>query len=358
MNAISIISKKANRFSYQVYTTSNRATSITFQSPADNVRIKRTGWSGPRVGRLPLLLTYVWFNLKLLWDLFLHRPGHVIYYETISGFAPLIYKKYINKASRIFVHYHEYVSPREYAEGMKQTRMVHQMEQKAYPQFTWISQTNESRLELLLKDQQNPGLKNLHVLPNYPPSSWKQQSRTEAIHPSPLKIVYTGSVGLSSMYFEEFARFVQSQQGKITWDIYSYNAPEDALKMIESLNCEFIRVLPAVDYYQLPSVLRDYHVGVILYKGHGLNWIYNIPNKLFEYHVCGLDVWYPKEMRSPASVKTTDSYPQILEIDFMNLAELKPQDLFNRSNKRHLQLDFEAEKVLQQLVNELEIDKK
>jgi hypothetical protein len=43
----------------------------------------------------------------------------------------------------------------------------------------------------------------------------------------------------------------------------------------------------------LPQVLSQYDVGLILYRCRTLNFVYNATNKLFEYLVCGLDVWYP-----------------------------------------------------------------
>jgi hypothetical protein len=33
-----------------------------------------------------------------------------------------------------------------------------------------------------------------------------------------------------------------------------------------------------------------------LYKGHIPNYIYNVPNKVYEYLACGLQVWYSKDL--------------------------------------------------------------
>lgn len=48
-----------------------------------------------------------------------------------------------------------------------------------------------------------------------------------------------------------------------------------------------------INYSDLPGVIRAYDVGVILYNGHIANYVFNAPNKLFEYLACGLDVWSP-----------------------------------------------------------------
>ena len=49
----------------------------------------------------------------------------------------------------------------------------------------------------------------------------------------------------------------------------------------------------AISQSDFPLIISQYQIGLVLYKGHIPNYIYNAPNKLFEYLACGLDVWYP-----------------------------------------------------------------
>lgn len=51
-----------------------------------------------------------------------------------------------------------------------------------------------------------------------------------------------------------------------------------------------------IDYYELPKELIKYDIGLVLYKGHIPNYIYNVPNKVYEYLACGLQVWYSKDL--------------------------------------------------------------
>src|SRR6202043_3312153 len=95
-----------------------------------------------------------------------------------------------------------------------------------------------------------------------------------------------------------FANWIIQQDGRATWDIYSDNITEDAKVFLKSLNPELVRFQGRVNYFRLPGILRNYHTGVILYNGHIPNYIFNAPNKLFEYWACGLDVWFPEIRKS------------------------------------------------------------
>ena len=46
---------------------------------------------------------------------------------------------------------------------------------------------------------------------------------------------------------------------------------------------QYVQFKGHINYDNLPTTLNKYQVGVILYKGHIPNYVYNAPNKLFEY---------------------------------------------------------------------------
>ena len=72
-------------------------------------------------------------------------------------------------------------------------------------------------------------------------------------------------------------------------------------------------------YDDLPDLLRDFHAGLILYKGNTPNYIYNETNKLFEYLACGLDVLYPRQMVGVKPYVCRDARPRVIECEFENM---------------------------------------
>ena len=78
-----------------------------------------------------------------------------------------------------------------------------------------------------------------------------------------------------------------------------------------------------VDYEQLPGVLRKYDIGVVLYNGHIPNYVHNAPNKLFEYLVCGLDVWFPDVITGSLEFVRDKDFPKVSAIDFTILKDFK-----------------------------------
>ena len=113
----------------------------------------------------------------------------------------------------------------------------------------------------------------------------------------------------------------------VTWDIYSHQLNLETKQYITDLNSAHVNLKGEISYDNLPVALADYHVGVILYKGLSKNYIYNEPNKYFEYYVSGLDVWYPKEMTGMKANKQTANKPFVLELDFNDL----PDDLLQKA---------------------------
>ena len=69
----------------------------------------------------------------------------------------------------------------------------------------------------------------------------------------------------------------------------------------------------------IPNVLDKYDVGLLLYKAQILNFQWNETNKFYEYLICGLDVWYPKEMLLLHEMEKSKFAPKIIEVDFKDI---------------------------------------
>lgn len=317
----------------------------------NNIKIFRCGKSRHHFGKIKRYINYLRFYFSSIRLLFYYRPGKIFYYETLSSFPAYVYRK-INKKVEIFIHYHEYVSKQEYKNGMKLARLFHRFEQELYPTARSVSHTNSLRMEKFKKDIAPIALSKDCIIPNYPPSDWRRDIQTDSKR-RPLKIIYIGALSLATMYTRKFAEWVLSCNGNVTWDIFSLNYKDDAAKFISSLHSPWITLREGVDYSSLPSILCHYHVGVILYNGHIPNYIYNAPNKMFEYLACGLDVWFPKEMIGCYDYVTEKTFPKVQALDFQNLSALDLHDLISRNELTHQPSSFYCEQVYEKLYEKL-----
>lgn len=306
-----------------------------------------------KMGSLARMVSYFRFNLACFFLLLKHRPQKVLYFETLSAAAPFFYKKLIRRKAQIFVHYHEYTSPLEYRNGMILSRMIHRLEQKLYPEVRWISHTNEQRMNLFRKDNEGTIQENGFVLPNYPPQSWiTWATRPMQNHVTDTRFVYVGALSLETTYLMEFAEFVLSRPD-CRWDIYSDNFSDDVLRYFKTLEGSNVCFKGGVEYDDLPAILRKYAVGLILYKGHIPNYIYNAPNKLFEYMACGLDVWFPEIMEGCMPYRQSGICPRVLAVNFNSRDSLNSTLRARAENCSYQPSDYHAEQVLSSLTEQL-----
>lgn len=287
----------------------------------DKCRIYRLGWGLEfRFGRF---CTYILFNLLAALWLIVFRPAKVFYYETLSCLPAWIYGK-LYRNFRLFIHYHEYVSPPEREGFSSYVRFLQNKEKELMKKADWISQTNQDRCNLFYHDNPFLDKSRLQQLPNYPPHSWLKFNVTTSVPSSnPLRIVYVGSLGMDTMYIREFADWVVSKKGEVIWDLYSDHYASDIKGFFNKINSDFIRLKPGVKYFDLPQILTRYHVGVVLYKGHIPNYIFNVPNKVVEYLICGLEVWCPEQMKSVYDFKLKHPDVRINMLDFQGNFKLR-----------------------------------
>jgi hypothetical protein len=264
---------------------------------------------------------YCIFNLSCFLDLVIYRPEVVFYYESYSVFPVFLYLKLFGKGTRLYIHYHEYEDRENYKNGMKLVRYYHELEKKfLYERASWISQTNKDRLHMFASDHPKLPSEVLKIMPNYPPKIWSSQvSVNGKIAKNAIRTVYVGSLSLKDTFIREYCNWLLVFKRRITLDIFAYNMSQETKAYLENLNAPNIRFYnDGISYDKLPNILTNYDVGLILYRGNTTNYIYNAPNKLFEYLVCGLQVWYSDTLLGMKDYESEN----INKIDFENIPEL------------------------------------
>ncbi len=328
-NLIRLLELKNDSKKIFVFTTHTNVDVLKeFDSHSEKTKIIHLGISGQKLGKIKRYSSYLFYYVGSLIYLILKRPAAIFYYETISSYPAYLYKRFFNSKVQLFIHYHEYTSPTEYINGTGLTRYFNLCEKYLYQRAKWVSHTNEYRMQKFIEDISPTKILNPKILPNYPPASWFKIPRQK--NTLPVKAVYVGALSINTMYVKEFAEWVLAQNGKIEWHIYSYNITTDTKIYLKSLESEQIVIKEGVNYDELPLLLKQYDIGIILYKGHIENYIYNAPNKLFEYLANGLDVWLPNNMKGSLSYVTNKVYPKVISVDFTQLDKFDFDEAINK----------------------------
>jgi hypothetical protein len=295
------------------------------------------------------------FNVFTLISLIIHRPRYVFYYDTLSVLPAYIYKKLFNKTT-LMVHHHEFMHASEYKSNSSYLKLLYTVEQSAFSQAGWISQTNSERLQLFSSSHPQLPIGVLREFPNYPPLNWfKSAAALEKQREKPIKFVYVGAVSLYGTYLQEICLWIHQFSGDAELDIYSGNISEDARVFLLSLESSYIRLLPEVIYFDLPPILSAYNIGLVIYKDYSDNVRYSVPNKVLEYYACGLDVWCSDKLLSTKQFKEINHLQQIQMIDFTDLDTRFLEDMIV---KRDLDRRwFACDSVYETLITELTADK-
>mgnify|MGYP006267234989 CR=1 FL=1 len=332
MNFMESVISSPSKDNWIVVSTRSDLSMGAFDIAHPRIRVYRFGRSGNSLGRWSRAAGYFTFYLMSFFVLIRFRPKAVLYFETLSSFPVFLYRRLLGFSTCIYVHYHEYISRDEYRNASGFFRWLKRAEKKMFPLVSWISHTNATRLEMFLNDEGMIDFTGGRVMPNYPPERWRVGFSKDDLS-SPLRIVYAGALSLDSMYVKEFGIWVISQQGRVVWDIYSWEPEITAINFLRGLQTEWIKVCEPVVYGRLHEVLREYDVGVILYKGHIPNYIWNVPNKLYEYHINGLDVWFPDVMKGSLPLASGNSYPKIIPVAFDDLSSFDWLSAIDRSHQ-------------------------
>lgn len=328
-----------------------------------DVKIVRFPYPSSTDGRFNRLLKYLWFPIAVLFHLMRLRPDCVLYYEPQSSLPALLYSA-INWRCRILIHHHEYHDPEQFLRpGMRLVRFYHWLEKRhLFNRAEWISHTNPRRLELFHSDHPSITSEKLKVLANYPPASWQKRSQQTSCNSNTedqeynnfqqLKLVYVGSVSLHDTFIQPLVDWIINRaDNQVTLDVYAYNTDEKTKTFLKDVTSSITDVhvnepssdseagqriryfQQGIDYNDLPEVLAQYDVGVILYRCNTTNYKYNASNKLFEYLACGLEVWYPPQMLGVKPYSQNDVFPRVMEVDYDQLGNL---DLTKMQSRNHL----------------------
>jgi hypothetical protein len=338
------------------FTCQNTRDRATYKN--ESVRVSRCQFPTKGLPRCRRLWRYVSYPLLTFIQLLAWRPHVVLYIEPHSAMPAMLYTL-VAWRCRLMIHCHEYHDQAEFREpGMRLVRFYHWLEKKyLYRRAEWISQTNEDRRRLFHQDHPQIETAKLMVLPNYPPRSWQQgpQATWKHVDDEPLRLVYVGSISLHDTFIEPLVRWVQQHANEISLDIFSYNNDPITHQFLLDSQSDSVRFhAGGIAYDELPDLLRDFHVGVILYRGNTRNYIYNASNKLFEYLAIGLDVWYPPQMLGVKPYATSDTTPRVIETDFQRLDRIDLDHRRNRSNlstSTRLDCCEDALRPLQQQIN-------
>jgi hypothetical protein len=322
----------------------------------EGVRIVRT----PAVPSITgaAILTQVFLVLATLFIRLGFRPDAVISFEPHSSLPAILLRFWPGRRPDFVVHHHEYYAPGDLGgKGGRIPALLAKLEDRhLLPAATWISQTNAERLRRFRLDRGLPESDRLRVLPNHPPRSWSRTVNRAWRNPAPpWRLVYIGSLSLRDTYLAEVLHWVAGRPDEYSLDLYALHPPQDVIRFIEALGAPNIGFHPeGVAYDDLPKTLAEYHIGLILYKGNTLNFVYNQPNKLFEYLACGLDVWYPPVMLAIKPLQRDACRPRILSVDFAALESFSPPSAKDRGGLAEALDEYFAEDALAPLQKALD----
>jgi hypothetical protein len=317
-NLLDILAKERT-IKTQVYSTLNNKNRKAYVNK--KISVFRGHYPAFAKNKFAKLFAYFSTHVKPLWYLIKNRPDALMYFEPHSALPAYLYKRFINPKVKLIIHHHEYYAPQDFnGPSMTLVRYFHQLEKKyLFRKAIWISQTNNERLRLFKSDYPVIDKDVLHTLANYPPQHW-QNRIGEKNTAKRLRLLYIGSISFENTYIKEIINFVKRNKTKVSLTIYAYNTSQILTEFLNKQDKEVINFYPeGITYEKIPDVASNYDIGLVLYNGHNLNYIYNAPNKLFEYLACGLDVWLPEVMEGCKPYLNTESRPLVNAIDFTNL---------------------------------------
>lgn len=351
MNMIDFISKD-EELDIKVFTNKNKHNQLNVYQN-ENVKIFRI--AGLNKSGIIQYVNYLKYYLTTLIHLFIFRPKVVVYIETLSSWPAIVYKNMSGSKVKLMVHYHEYTEPSLYETGMYLSRKFHKIEKRNYKKYSWISHTNEERMEMFRKDcnLQSFQEKIFYTMPNYPSSKWYYNHASKVTDPGIYKLVFVGSLGYNNMYLQELLDWLSKHRDKFSLDIYSYNIDAAAKKAIMESHLSNIRFFNGVDYFELPKILKNYNIGLVIYKPFSLNTVHAVSNKVFEYLACGLDVWFSDDMTYTFNYIKQDSFPKVIAVNFKDLQNFDFQKALSREGLKFLSTEYYFENIYPVFLNSI-----
>jgi len=263
-------------------------------------------------------ICYLQFAIIGFWKLLKFKPGSILLYETYS-IIPVYLYLLISPQTPLFIHYHEFESKAEKQSSSVYSKFLYYLELHLFAKATWVSHTNEDRISKFQSDNKMLIPRSIRNFPNYPSSEfYKNLNLTKEVK-SPdqtISIVQVGALGSGGTYIKEFCQWIELQNGKYKFSIYSQFIDPAIERYFKINEFKHIELCGSIPYFQLPDVLGKYDVGVVLYKGDLMNVIYCIPNKVNEYLACGLNVWYSDVLISTHKFAEENPQYPLYSVDF------------------------------------------
>ena len=278
--------------------------SIERYPPATNVaeHLKSTGMDvkvvTTAVGNTPASQG-MFTKLKLTWELAKFHLGAmvaltfesfdlVIAYEHLS-ILPIQWTRKTNPNQRLWLHFHEYTSPAEIACAGAFSSHCWKHVPAVVERSDFTSHTNGWRLNRFRSDMRLNALTDdrFGCIPNTPPQAWLDHTPTQWNSPAPtkrpLRLVYHGALHPDTTYIERLCELLDEGNGELTLDVFTNDN-------IDDISSAHMKVHPSVPYMDLPKVLTEFDLGLIIYRGIIPNHQFSQPNKLWEYLGCKLPV--------------------------------------------------------------------
>jgi hypothetical protein len=275
-----------------VLTTNNTANYKTPTFP--NTKIYRFGTIS--INPLKRYTSYLWFNFMSSLILLSKKFDLIIAFESLSIF-PLWLRTNIRFKTKAHLHFHEYISLLECQISSTYMKILFKLEDQLLRKHK-CSHTNEDRKRLFLKDKPFLKSENVEVRPNMPPKSWWNQygQLKKPNTGGKIRLVHVGAADHKTMYIKEVLEWAKENSKKIELTFISQQLEKETKHLILNYCCSSISIMNPIDYYELPKELIKYDIGLVLYNGYIPNHIYSVPNKVYEYLACGLQVWYSKDL--------------------------------------------------------------
>lgn len=352
-NAVEILSRQKG-WEVRVWSSVERKGKPSYQLAG--VAVERPDYPGPQCGSLARLVGFVRWHVRVAWELARWRPAVIIAVEPHSALAVWIYYRLLGGGARLFIHHHEYYAPRDFLKpGNRTSRICHYFEKTdLFRRAEWVSQTHETRLQMLMRDCMAVTVAKGRLWPNHPPREWGRRAQAarkgqqSSAMDLPLRLVCVGSLSFEDTFIREVAEWVVGRPGQVSLHVCGHNVRPDVWQWLAGLAAPNIACQPAgCAYAELPELLVQFDVALVLYKGNTLNFVHNVPNKVVEALVCGLAVWYPPELAGMRFYQQRSPDLPLYEVDFRCLADGMPGTMFQR---RLLPVSYTAEHAIEPLL--------
>lgn len=153
-----------------------------------------------------------------------------------------------------------------------------------------IMHAESNRIEYFRKHY-DPSDRPQFLLENLPYFIERSEVGTKPERP-PTRVLYVGVLGFDR-YTRELIGIFRELGPDYSLDLVgtcgdAFRAEMEQL--IEESQAKNVRILPGIPYKEMSNLIRNYHIGIALYKNNSLNNYYCAPNKVYDYLMNGVPV--------------------------------------------------------------------